>query len=198
MTMPKRLRLAVLLSLTIAGPHLVAAMPVEHVAGRHVDVGGVRLWIEEEGSGEPLVLIAGGPGLSHAYFHPWFSRLRDQFRVIYVDAFGTGKSSRAAQPLEYSLADDVEHLEALRTTLNLGSINILGHSYGGMVAMAYAAAYPQGMRRLIVANAVPSGDDLQMIQDNWNDQFRKQMPEAWSKVRDLRARGIRSSAPGAG
>ncbi len=98
--------MAVLLSFTIAGPYLVAARPVEHVAGRHVDVGGVRLWVEEEGSGEPLVLIAGGPGLSHAYFHPWFSRLRDQFRVIYVDAYGTGKSSRSAQPLEYSLADD--------------------------------------------------------------------------------------------
>ena len=48
-----------------------------HPAGGFVQVNGKRIWYESEGKGEPLVLIAGGPGFSHAYFHPFFSGLAD-------------------------------------------------------------------------------------------------------------------------
>src|SRR5579863_3813774 len=63
-----------------------------HPKGDYITVNGARLWYESEGSGEALVLIAGGPGISHDYFHPYFSALQDSFRVIYFDAFGRGKS----------------------------------------------------------------------------------------------------------
>ncbi len=165
-----------------------------HPAGAHVDIGGTRLWVEQEGSGEPLLLIAGGPGLSHAYFHPWFDELRDRFRVIYFDGYGTGQSDRAAKPSSYSFVNDVANVEALRQALKLGPMNVLGHSYGGMVALAYADKYPASVRRLIIANSVASGDELQLIQNHWNDQFSKQMPEAWKTVQALRSKGMRASA----
>src|SRR6516165_6653784 len=60
---------------------------VVHPQGAYVSVNGAKLWYESEGSGEPLILIAGGPGFSHSYFHPSFSELANSYRVIYLDSF---------------------------------------------------------------------------------------------------------------
>jgi hypothetical protein len=121
-----------------AGHAAPSKLPGFHPPGDYAAVNGVKLWYESEGYGPALVLIAGGPGLSHSYFHPCFSVLATSFRIIYFDAFGTGKSDRAHDLHEYSFSRDVENLEGLRKALGLGKINVLGHSYGGMVAQAYA------------------------------------------------------------
>ena len=92
--------LGVLLAVPCAQP--IAAVPVVHPHGDYVKVNGAKIWYESEGSGEPLLLIAGGPGFSHSYFHPYFSTLANSFRVIYFDAFGRGKSDRAKNPVEYT------------------------------------------------------------------------------------------------
>src|SRR5580698_4280580 len=91
-----------------------------HPKGDYVTVNGARLWYESEGSGEALILISGGPGISHDYFHPYFSALRDSYRIIYFDAFGRGKSDHAKDRREYTLARDVEDVEGLRKALGLG------------------------------------------------------------------------------
>ena len=62
-----------------------AAPAVVHPPGRHIPVGDTRLWIEEEGAGEPVLLLAGGPASSHAVFHPVFGPLAESHRVIYLD-----------------------------------------------------------------------------------------------------------------
>ncbi|HNT65664.1 MAG TPA: alpha/beta hydrolase, partial [bacterium] len=54
-------------------------------------VNGANLWYEIEGRGEPLLLIAGGPGSAHDVFSPHFSALADANRIIYFDAYGRGK-----------------------------------------------------------------------------------------------------------
>src|SRR4029077_18575783 len=99
---------------------------IAHPPGDYTTVHGHKIWYESEGQGEPLVLIPGGPGGRHNYFHPYFSALSSHFRVIYYDPFGTGKSDRAKNPKEYSLAQEVEDIEVLRKNLNLGKINLLG------------------------------------------------------------------------
>ena len=153
-----------------------------HPSGDFVSVNGKKIWYESEGKGEPLLLIAGGPGFSHAYFHPFFSELAESNRIIYFDAYGTGKSERAKSAKEYSLAQDVEDIESLRKTLKLDKITVLGHSYGGFVAQLYAAKYPNSVKRRILANTFPSGDTLQSLQDNFNDDIENQLPEIWAKV----------------
>ena len=70
---------------------------------RRIDVGGAELYVEEEGSGTPLVLINGGPGGTHHYSHPWFGRARDYARVIYYDQRGTGLSHYEPGPDGYSV-----------------------------------------------------------------------------------------------
>lgn len=166
-----------------------------HPAGHLVSVNGANLWYESEGRGDPVVLVSGGPGDSHAIFHPFFSRLADRNRVIYYDAFGVGQSDRAPSPSAYHFARDVEDLEGLRKALGLGAITVLGHSYGGMVAQAYALKYPASVKRLILIGTFYSGAMWQTNNDNCNQEIRNQYPDVWEEIQALRARGVRSSAP---
>jgi hypothetical protein len=70
---------------------------VSHPAGRHYQVRGHRLWVETEGDGEPLVLLAGlGPAGSHVVFHPFFTGLAGPYQVIYVDLHHPGNAELLA------------------------------------------------------------------------------------------------------
>jgi proline iminopeptidase len=168
---------------------------VKHPPGDYVTIKGAKLWYESEGRGDPLILISGGPGDSHDVFHLFFSRLAGQHRVIYFDAFGVGKSDRAKSRKEYTFARDVEDLEGLRKALGLSKINILGQSYGGMVAQAYALKYPESVRRLILADTFYSGKMWQTNNDSCNYEIRNQFPEVWARLQKMRAQGLKSSEP---
>jgi len=163
-----------------------------HPPGGYVTVNGTRLWYENEGSGEPLVLIPAGPGVPHGYFHPYFSRLAKSHRVIYYDAFGTGKSDRASGQQTYSFARDVENIEGLRKALGLGKIDVLGHSYGGLVAQAYALRYPASVRKLILADSSWGGEMSQAHRDNALSELRNQYPETYDKLIKLHEKGFRT------
>jgi proline iminopeptidase len=121
--------------------------------------------------------------------------LAGQHRVIYFDAFGVGKSGRAKSRKEYTFARDVEDLEGLRKALGLSKINILGQSYGGMVAQAYALKHPESVRRLILADTFYSGKMWQTNNDSCNYEIRNQFPEVWARLQKMRAQGLKSSAP---
>jgi len=168
---------------------------VRHPPGAYVTVNGSRLWYEREGRGEPLILVSGGPGDPHSPFHPFFSRLADRYQVIYFDGFGVGKSDRAQSNKQYAFARDVDDLEGLRKALGFSKISLLGHSYGGMVAQAYALKYPAAVSRLILIDTFYSGEMWQANNDNCNHEIQNQFPEIWEKLQGLRARGLRSSAP---
>lgn len=168
---------------------------VSHPRGAYAAVNGVRIWFETEGRGEPLILISGGPGDSHAIFHPFFSSLADRYQVIYFDAFGVGKSDHAKAAKGYTFARHVEDLEGLRKALGLAQVSLFGQSFGGMVAQAYAIQYPQNVRRLILADTLYSGEMWQANNDSCNYEIRNQYPEVWQALQQLRAKGLRSSAP---
>jgi len=185
----------VVTSLRAQTPARSTTRAIVHPPGKLVTVSGAQLWYESEGKGDPIVLISGGPGDTHTVFHPFFSRLAKSNRVIYYDPFGVGRSERAKSPGEYHFSRDVDDLEGLRKALGLGAITVLGHSYGGMVAQAYALKYPESVKRLILIDTFYSGAMWQANNENANREIRNQYPEAWDKLQALRARGIRSSAP---
>jgi proline iminopeptidase len=163
-----------------------------HPAGDYANLKGTRIWYESEGSGPPLLLIAGGPGLSHGYLHPHFSQLARWYRVIYFDAFGTGKSDEAQDPHEYTFARDVENIETLRTVLELGKINVLGHSYGGMVAQAYAARFPDAVQSLILVDTSWGAEMSLAHIENEHNELKNQYPETWEKELSAHERGLHS------
>jgi proline iminopeptidase len=165
---------------------------VKHPAGAYLQTSKARLWYESEGSGEPIVMISGGPGDAHAVYHPFFSRFADHNRIIYYDAFGVGKSDRAKSKSEYRFSRDVDDVDALIKGLALPAVTLIGHSYGSMVAQAYALTHPDTVTRLVLIGAFHSGAMWQQNDDNSNREIRNQYPEVWEKLMDLRAHGIRS------
>lgn len=161
----------------------------------YATVNGERIWYQIKGEGEPVVLIPGGPGNSHLYFTPWFDELAKDHKVIYFDAFGRGKSSRAENKEEYSFQRDVDDLEGLRKALGFEKWSVLGHSYGGMVAQAYALQYPASVDKLILADTFYDAEMWQENDDNSNHEFKNQCPEKWDKLMKIRDAGYRSSSP---
>ncbi|NJM46585.1 MAG: alpha/beta hydrolase [Alkalinema sp. RU_4_3] len=110
------------------------------------------------------VLLHGGPGADHTGYKPTFSSLADVTQLIYLDHRGQGRSARG-NPTDYTLNNNVEDLEALRQYLGLGPIMVIGGSYGGMVALAYASRYPRQVRKLMVYATAASHHFLPVAQE---------------------------------
>lgn len=122
---------------------------------RRIDVGDAELYVELEGRGTPLVLISGGPGGTHHYFHPWFSRAAKFARVVYYDQRGCGLSDYAPGPDGYSVEQAVTDLEALRRALGFEKWVVLGYSYGGFLAQLYTIHHPDRVSGLVLVGAEP-------------------------------------------
>lgn len=166
-----------------------------HPPGTHVHIGDTRLWLEREGEGEALLLLAGGPANSHLTFHPAFSALADDYEVLYVDYRGRGRSDPVADYRTITFEQDVADVEALREALGLERMHLYGFSYGGMVAQAYALARPDRVVSLVLANTVHSPEMWQKNHENINREIANQFPEVWEEILRLRAAGVRSTAP---
>jgi proline iminopeptidase len=94
-------------------------------------------------------LVHGGPGGDHTGFKARFGALSERMQLVFFDHRGQGRSARGS-PDRYTLDENVEDMEALRRYLGLGSIISIGTSYGGMVAMAHAARYPDVVSHLVL------------------------------------------------
>ena len=114
-------------------------------------------------------LLHGGPGADHTGYKPTFSALADRLQLVYIDHRGQGRSARGPQST-YTLDNNVEDIEALRIYLGLEQIVIVGGSYGGMVAMAYAARYPSSVSHLIAYATAASYEFLAKAQQTLDDR----------------------------
>lgn len=114
---------------------------------------GRKLAYKRTGSGPTLVCHGGGPGFSSLYLGD-LGGLDERLELILLDPRGTGGSDRPADPRAYAIEDYVDDVEALRRNLGLERIDLLGHSHGGVVAIAYAARHPERVERLILAGTL--------------------------------------------
>jgi proline iminopeptidase len=124
----------------------------------YVNSNGIKLHYEAKGQGQPLLLLNGGPGVSHEYLQE-MRALSKYARLIFFDQRGTGKSDKA-DPNTYTIDANVEDVENIRRSLNLGKCILFGHSWGGMLAQAYALKYQGNISKLILADTFSSIDDL--------------------------------------
>jgi proline iminopeptidase len=111
----------------------------------------------------PIIAVNGGPGLSHAYMmqNDLWQRVAAHRLVILYDQRGTGASKHVQPNAPQSMEAQVADLDAVRKALALDQVAVLGDSYGGMIAMAYAAAHPDHIARLILSDsAAPSWKGL--------------------------------------
>jgi proline iminopeptidase len=113
-----------------------------------MSVRGVSLFVKAMGHGYPLALMHGGPGLD--YTSLWSLRTcADQFTLIFYDHRCNGRSEGAEQST-MTWENLTEDADALRQTLGFEKWAVLGHSFGGMVALEYALRYPQSLSHLIL------------------------------------------------
>jgi pimeloyl-ACP methyl ester carboxylesterase len=115
---------------------------------------GRRLSYRREGSGPLLVCHPGGPGFSARYFGD-LAGLAERLELVLLNPRGSEGSDRPSDPRAYRIEDYVADLEELREHLGVERLSLLGHSHGGVVAMAYAAAHPQRLDRLVLASTLP-------------------------------------------
>lgn len=153
----KRLVPAVVLALSLALPSLTQTTPTVYAQQEgFVDAHGVLIYYLSLGNGSPLVVVHGGPGAEHSYFLPYLLPLARGHRLIFIDERGSGRSQRLQDSSQYTVEAMVEDVEDVRQALNLGKISLLGHSYGGVLAEAYALKYQQNLTHLILNSTFPS------------------------------------------
>jgi proline iminopeptidase len=130
----------------------------------YVPVDNAELFYREVGHGRPIILIHGGPDFDHTYLLPDMDRLSDSYRLIYYDQRGRGKSGKAVHPDDVSMSTEIDDLESLRKYLQLDTVAVLGHSWGGVLAMAYAIRHSDQVSHMILMNtAAASGEDYLLL-----------------------------------
>jgi proline iminopeptidase len=156
--------LAIVLLLLAPWVPVAAADP----PGTTFETGGVTIWYEVRGSGTgtPLLVANGGPGFDHNYLlcgDVW-DRLAKGRKIVFYDQRGNGRSGPLRKGQSCTLADQIADLDALRVKLGADRIDLLGHSWGGYLVMAYADQHPDRVAHLIIADsAAPKWTDTEFI-----------------------------------
>ena len=152
-----------------------------------VDANGVMIYYEELGKGKPLMIVHGGPGAAHDYFLPYLLPLARHNRLIFIDERGSGKSEKLEDSTKYTVENMVEDVEAVREALGLGKMSLLGHSYGGVLAQAYALKYQKNLTHLILCSTFPSTSQM-------NEVFKKikekMPPELRERINKMEKEGL--------
>jgi pimeloyl-ACP methyl ester carboxylesterase len=134
----------------------------------HAFVNGVRLFFDVEGTKlvpdgpamrekPTLLLLHGGPGFDHSIYRPSYSALSDIAQIIYLDHRGNGRSEDG--PSEgWILAQWGDDVRVFCDVLGIASPIVLGASFGGMVALAYATRHPAHPSKLVLISTEAAGD----------------------------------------
>ncbi len=125
------------------------------------NVNGVNHFYKIVGEGEPFILLHGGPGMYHDELFPFFLDFAKSRKVIFYDQRGNGQSTlEKIDSTTFTVELMVEDLEELRKEFGIDKLNIIGHSWGGLLSMYYAVKYPDNVKRLILVDAAPVNTEL--------------------------------------
>jgi len=135
----------------------------------HVSVNRVRLFFDVEGAKfapdgpvmrekPTLLMLHGGPGADHSIYRPAYSALSDIAQIVYLDHRGNGRSEDGPRE-NWNLAQWGDDVRAFCDNLGIVDPIVLGASFGGMVAMAYATRHPSHPSKLILISTAASGGD---------------------------------------
>ena len=135
----------------------------------HVSVNRVRLFFDVEGAKfapdgpvmrekPTLLMLHGGPGADHSIYRPAYSALSDIAQIVYLDHRGNGRSEDGPRE-SWNLAQWGDDVRAFCDNLGIVDPIVLGASFGGMVAMAYATRHPSHPSKLILISTAASGGD---------------------------------------
>jgi proline iminopeptidase len=118
-------------------------------------------WYEVIGGGEPMLMFPGGPGFAASYLHPMAHLLADRFECYLIDPHGSGASSPPGDPSLYDHIGHARFYDETRRALGLGPVSLLGHSFGGTVALTYAALFPAVAGRCVSVDGLALGSQIE-------------------------------------
>ena len=144
---------------------------------------GYRINVEEVGEGVPLLVLHGGPGMDHTMFRPYLDPLGEDFRLLYVDERGQGRSERV-DPQTLSLEVFARDVDLVAEALELEHFALLGHSFGAIIATYHATELGTAVAYVISGGGDTSealtadvdaaldalGPDGQAIVSSWEDE----------------------------
>lgn len=143
---------------------------------------GGEVYVEEVGSGRPLLVLHGGLGLDHSYLRPAFDRFAGRYRVVYMDFLGNGRSDRT---IDYDAIVDnsiwVRQVGDLIDALGLRDPVLIGHSYGGYVSLEFAATQRGRGVPLVLVSTAASLKHLDLVDAN---AVKRGTPEQVRAVRE--------------
>lgn len=150
-----------------------------------IAVDGVNIFVRSVGdeNAYPLFVLHGGPGLDHTEMWPWFDLLSDQFRLLYVDLRGQGRSQRV-DPATLSLSRFAADVTGLAQALGLPRYALLGHSFGSFVTLAHAIEQGGASHYIISGGTASFSKSAQEIQQNLATfepvAMREQVTQSWA------------------
>src|SRR5439155_7023995 len=116
-------------------------------------VNGVELYYRAIGSGDTIIVLHGGPGLDHTELLPQYEELAKDFRLLFYDQRACGKSTGSFDEKSLNVDTYVNDLDGIRTASGITKANILGFSWGGLLAMFYTIKHPDAVDKLILVDS---------------------------------------------
>ncbi len=159
-----------------------------------IDVNGARIFFDTVGAGlaidgermvqkPTLIVMHGGPGFDHSTLRPYFDRFADTHQVVYIDHRGNGRSTGA--PETWTLAQWGDDVKALCDALGIEKPVVYGNSFGGMVAMAYAARHPGHPAKLILSSTAARmrlDETYRILQERGGAEARAVAMRFWTQT----------------
>jgi|AntRauTorckE6833_2_1112554.scaffolds.fasta_scaffold00344_21 proline iminopeptidase len=164
------------------------------------EVNGTQLYHKIVGKGEPILIIHGGPGLNHKYLLPHLEPLSEDYRLIFYDQRASGRSSISVDTNSIRIDNFLEDIDALRESMGIKKLNLMAHSWGGLLAMKYAIKHPDKIKSLILINSTGASSEIdakanQLLADRFTqddsinrtsiiqtEEFQKREPETIEKL----------------
>ena len=136
------------------------------------------LYARTIGRGPPTIVLHGGPDFDHAYLLPDLDRLDDVLRLIYYDQRGRGRSASGVRPEDVDLRTEIDDVDRVRRHFGLESMAVLGHSWGGVLAMEYAIRHPERVSQLILLDTAPASAGAPSRNAAWSARRSSACPRA--------------------
>lgn len=133
----------------------------------YVDCNGATLFYKTMGRGDPVVVLHGGPGFDHRQFLPFIWELASDHKIILFDQRGTGLSSCPIDSASINIDTFIDDIEAIREAFQIEKMNLLGHSWGGILAMHYGIRHSDHLKSLIICSAAASADSFKEMRENY-------------------------------
>ncbi len=136
-------------------PRTLAAPRAMATEGSRLAVPGGTIWyrVVGGGSGTPVILLHGGPGLPSVYLKS-LEALGDERAVVRYDQLGSGYSDKVQDTALFTVPHYVAELDSLRAHLGVERVHVYGHSWGSILALEYYRAHPEHVASLVLASPV--------------------------------------------